>query len=74
MSSSNNNGKWLTLSEGLYLMGGSGVNRVEEIDTRMITETVKYRTALFITNVKIGVVKETIEEIRALLLDKQNSV
>jgi hypothetical protein len=63
-----NNNKWLILSQNLYLFGNGGVSKVEEIDTRLLTKETTYRTALFCTNVKVGVVQESVEEIQRMLL------
>jgi hypothetical protein len=57
--------KFLKLSEGLFLFGNGGVNRIEEIDNRYGASV--YKTALFNNLQKISAVKESLEDIQKLL-------
>jgi hypothetical protein len=60
--------KWLQLSEGTYLFGQGGVNRIEPMDKRTGIKT-PYNTVLYSDNTRITVVKETEKQIYELLLD-----
>jgi hypothetical protein len=54
--------KWINLSEGVFLFGPGGINRIEPMDKRDGVKT-PYQTVLYSNLTKISVVKETIEEI-----------
>lgn len=62
---------WLLLSDNAYYFGEQAVNRIEPIDQNFNlssygaqqSQSVKYRTALFNNNVKVGTVKESVEDI-----------
>lgn len=60
--------KWLQLSEGIYLFGNGGINRIEPMDKRNGLET-PYNTVLYSDTNKITIVKETEEQILNLLID-----
>jgi hypothetical protein len=62
--------KWLQLSEGIFLFGTGGINRIEPMDKRNGVKT-PYNTVLFSDNNKITVVKETEKQIYELLLDNE---
>ncbi len=62
------NSVFLKLSEGIYLFGQSGINRIEPIDTRFADSV--YKTVLYNNLTKITAVKETQDEIEKMLLDK----
>lgn len=60
--------KWIQLSEGIYLFGNGGINRIEPMDKRNGTQT-PYNTVLYSNTDRITVVKETEEQILKLLID-----
>lgn len=60
--------KWIQLSEGVYLFGNGGVNRIEPMDKRNGIQT-PYNTVLYSNADRITVVKETEEQILNLLVD-----
>jgi hypothetical protein len=63
--------KWLQLSEGIYLFGNGGINRIEPMDKRNGVQT-PYNTVLYSNTDRITVVKETEEQILNLLVDTNN--
>jgi hypothetical protein len=62
------NSVFLKLSEGLFLFGQGGVNRIEPIDNRY-SESV-YKTVIYNNLTKISAVTETVAEIEKMLVDK----
>ena len=62
--------KFIKLSEGLFLIGEGGVNRIEPLALEYgfgeVRESV-FKTVLYSNTIKITTVKETIEEIEKLL-------
>lgn len=58
---------WVQLSEGIYLFGEGGINRVEPLDKRNGIKT-PYNSVLFHNNERITVVKETEKEILKILM------
>lgn len=65
--------KYLQLSEGLFLFGQGGVTRVEPLDKRgssgYSTDS-EFNTVLYNNNLKITVVKNTVDEILKMLDNK----
>lgn len=60
--------KWIKLSEGTYLFGPGGINRVEPVNVRKSDGSLSdYKTALFVGLTKITTVKDTEEEIEEKL-------
>jgi hypothetical protein len=57
---------WLYLSDNAYYFGENAVNRIEPIDHRMTlgnTQVQTYKTHLYNNNVKVGSVKEEVQDI-----------
>lgn len=62
-----NNGTWLNLSDGLYLFGQGGIDRLEESPHHENGKS-EMRTALYKGQTKITIVKESLETIKILLI------
>lgn len=58
---------WLKLSDNVFYFGPGGVTVIKEIDLRDKPNTYIFRTELYSNNVKVGVVKETTDEIMSNL-------
>lgn len=58
---------WLKLSDSIYWFGEGGVNKIEAIDSRYKTSMDKDNSLLYVNNIKLGSVVETVDEISQLL-------
>ena len=63
---------WLKLSDSMYYFGSGAVNRCEPVDRRGKPDFYVYMTELYCSNVRVGLVKETIEEIYDILQNKKS--
>lgn len=61
-----NNNTWLFLSEGLYLFGVGGVNRIEESPHHHNGKS-EMHTALYVGQTRLTTVKESVEYISSQL-------
>lgn len=63
--------KWLELSEGLYMFGQGGVTRLEPYKAYLTDgKRSEYITELFMGTARVGVVKDSIEDILQELHEK----
>jgi len=54
---------WLHLSDSVFYFGPGGITVLKEVDLRDKPKTFMYRTELYSNNIRVDLVKETVEDI-----------